>query len=291
MNASPLDRRLTPARPDLAAASLRGRVQADRFVEGEWFTVGVDVLDLKRQPRPDAALDTQLLYGETLALYEDCDGWGWAQAERDGYVGYVAMSALDRGKLPATHRVIVSRTYIYPAPDMKQPVVGALPLDGRVAVEGERAGFVEIRGRGFVVAGHVTPLDQLASDPVSVAETLIGVPYLWGGRSPLGVDCSGLVQLAFSMAGLCLPRDADLQAACGASVAFDGSTGDLRRGDLVFWPGHVGLMADEHTLLHANGHHMLVVAEPMSLACQRIAEAGNAIASVKRHRLINELVI
>ena len=283
MTVGPYDRRITPARPDLAAACLRGRVDAQHFVDGEHFTVGVDVLDLKRRPRPDAPLDTQLLYGERLTVYEDRDGWGWAQAERDGYVGYVAMSALDRGALPATHRVIVRRTFVYPAPDMKQPVIGALPLDGRVSVEDERAGFVEIRGRGFVVASHVAPSDRFAADPVTVAETLIGTPYLWGGKSPLGLDCSGLVQLAFSVAGVELPRDSDMQAALGGPVHLEAGDGP-QRGDLVFWTGHVGLMRDDRTLLHANAHHMLVAAEPMATARERIGESGHAIAAVKRHR-------
>ena len=284
-----LDPRLTAARPDLAAAHLRGRVEAARFVVGEPFTVGVDVLDLKKRPRPDAPLDTQLLYGETLLVYEDDDGWGWAQADRDGYVGYLAMSALDRGATPATHRVIVRRAHIYPAPDMKQPAIGTLPLDGRVKVEGVRGAFVEIKGRGFVVASHVAPLEHVVDDPVAIAEGLLGTPYLWGGRSPLGVDCSGLVQLAFSMAGMTLPRDTDMQVTLGSPVAFDACATDaslagLRRGDLVFWPGHVGVMVDGETLLHANAHHMLVAAEPLRTARDRIAAGGAALSSIRRIR-------
>ncbi len=279
-----LDRRTTAARPDLAAAHLRGQVQAGRFAEGEPFTVGVDVLDMKERPRPDAPLDTQLLYGETLVVYEDDDGWGWAQADRDGYVGYVAMSALDRGATPATHRVIVRRAHVYPAPDMKQPVIGALPLDGRVRVEGVRGAFVEIKGRGFVVASHVAPLEQVSSDPVTIVEGLLGTPYLWGGRSPLGIDCSGLVQLAFSMVRTSLPRDTDMQARLGSAVATDASLAGLRRGDLVFWPGHVGVMGDDATLLHANAHHMLVAAEPLRSAWDRIAATGLAPSSIRRVR-------
>ena len=280
-----LDPRTTAARPDLAAAHLRGQVEAQRFVVGEPFTVRVDVLDLKKRPRPDAPLDTQLLYGETLVVFEDDDGWGWAQADRDGYVGYLAMSALDRGATPATHRVIVRRAHIYPAPDMKQPVIGILPLDGRVKVEGVRGAFVEIKGRGFVVANHVAPLAEGPRDPVMVAEGLLGTPYLWGGRSPLGVDCSGLVQLAFSMAGVSLPRDTDMQVTLGSAVSIDASLAGLRRGDLVFWPGHVGVMIDGATLLHANAHHMLVAAEPLRIARDRIAAGGAALSSIRRLRL------
>ena len=282
MSTRDYDSRTTAARPDLAAAQLRGRVEAARFVEGEPFTVGVEVLDLKRRPRPDAPLDTQLLYGETLVVYEDEDGWGWAQADRDGYVGYVAMSALDRGATPATHRVIVRRAHVYPAPDMKQPVIGALPLDGRVRVVGDRGAFVEVRGRGFVVASHLAALDQTTADPVAVAEGLLGTPYLWGGRSPLGIDCSGLVQLAYSLSGRSLPRDTDMQVVLGSTVPTDASLADLRRGDLVFWPGHVGMMSDAETLLHANAHHMLVTSEPLRAACDRIAQGGVALSAAKR---------
>ncbi len=279
-----LDRRTTAARPDLAATHLRGRVEAERFVEGEPFTVGVDVLDMKARPRPDAPLDTQLLYGETLLVYEDTDGWGWAQADRDGYVGYVAISALDRGATPTTHRVIVRRAHVYPAPDMKQPVIGALPLDGRVKVEGVRGGFFEIKGCGFVIASHLAPIERVVDDPVVVVEGLLGTPYLWGGRSPLGIDCSGLVQLAFSMAGVSLPRDTDMQVGCGSQVDTDASLAGLRRGDLVFWPGHVGVMGDGATLLHANAHHMLVASEPLRVARERIAATGVTPPAIRRLR-------
>ena len=225
-----------------------------------------------------------MLHGETLVVYGDEDGWGWAQADRDGYVGYVAMGALDRGATPATHRVIVRRAHVYPAPDMKRPVIGSLPLDGRVRVEGVRDAFVEVKGRGFVVASHVAPLEQVVGDPVAIVEGLIGTPYLWGGRSPLGIDCSGLVQLAFSMAGVSLPRDSDMQARLGSAVATDASLAGLRRGDLVFWPGHVGVMGDDATLLHANAHHMLVAAEPLRVAWDRIAATGVTPSSIRRIR-------
>lgn len=266
-----LDPRLTVARPDLAAASLRGRVEADRFVDGEAYVVMVETLDVKRQPRPDAPLDTQLLYGETVLIYEDDNGWGWAQADRDAYVGYVAMSGLRRvAAAPATHRVIVNRTFVYPAPDMKQPVLAALPLDGRVRVDATTGVFSRIEGRGFVVGAHLAPLEATVPDAVAIAERLLGVPYLWGGKSPLGLDCSGLVQLSCSLAGLEVPRDTHKQEQIGDLVARDA----LLRGDLIFWRGHVGMMADSETLIHANGFHMLVSREPLQQAEARILANG-----------------
>jgi cell wall-associated NlpC family hydrolase len=283
-----LDPRLTPARPDLAASHLRGRVAAERFADGEAFSVLDETVDMKRLPRPDAPLETQLLHGETLVVYDDDNGWGWAQADRDGYVGYVAMSALGRVVVAPTHRTIVRRAHIYPAADMKQPVIGALPLDGRVAVEDSRGAFLKIGGHGFVVATHLAPLDRVAPDPVDVAESLLGTPYLWGGKSPLGIDCSGLVQLSHSMAGRSLPRDTDMQEALGLPLDLDEGLTALHRGDLVFWKGHVGIMADSNLIVHANAHHMLVEREHVLAARDRIAATGNAISSIRRFSPIGQ---
>lgn len=286
--ATTLDPRLTPARRDLAAASLRGKVDAVQYVEGERFTVLTDVLDMRRRPRPDAPLDTQLLYGESLTVYDDDEGWGWAQADSDGYVGYVPMSALGRAPLHPTHRVTVNRTFIYPAADMKQPPFGVVPLGGCVRVEGTRGEFVKIGGHGFVFATHVAPLADVAHDFVAVAEQLVGAPYLWGGKSAQGIDCSGLVQLACTLTGRNMPRDTDMQERIGHALVCDDRLVNVeaidgcRRGDLVFWKGHVGILGDASTLLHANAHHMLVVREPFDVARARILRNGLPITSIRR---------
>lgn len=279
------DPRLTPARPDLAAAHLRDTIKATRYVDGRRCQVCVPILDLKRQPRSDAGLDTQLLHGESLRVYEEVDGWAWVQAERDDYVGYVATHGLRDTIVEATHQVVVNRTFIYPAPNMKQPVTAALPVAARVAVRDIAGSFARLDGGGYVFTAHLAEARcPSRDDVVELAERLCGIPYLWGGRTPLGIDCSGLVQLSFAMADVAMPRDTDMQEKCGRELRIDEDLEGLARGDLVFWRGHVGIMSDPSTLLHANAHHMLVRKEPLREAVDRIARGttGECVTSIRR---------
>lgn len=278
------DPRLTPARPDLAAAQLRGQVAAQRFVEGRPMHLRVEIADLRRAPSLESPIDTQILFGETVTLYDEDEGWAWVQLMSDSYVGYMSREALAEGPAAPTHRIKVNRTFIYPAANMKQPIVGALTRGARVAVAGETGDFAQIDSGGFVFAGHLDMLATRAPDFVAVAEDFVGSPYLWGGKSSLGIDCSGLVQVALAEAGIAVPRDTDLQqAALGESLPIDTALGHLRRGDLVFWKGHVGVMRDPEILLHANGHHMLVAFEPLAEARARIREKGaGEITAIKR---------
>ncbi|MEK4034172.1 NlpC/P60 family protein [Methylocystis sp. IM3] len=275
------DRRLTPARADLAAAYLKGRVAADRYVEGVVMEVKEGVVDMRREPRPDSPIDTQALYGERVTVYDEEEGWAWAQLAGDGYVGWIAANALWSEVSAPTHRVCVPRTFVYPAASIKQPPLLALPLAAEVSIVEERDSFLVTRDRGFVWRTHLAPLDAPADDFVAVAEGLIGAPYLWGGKSSIGVDCSGLVQIALAAAGQNAPRDSDMQEAqLGAPIALGAP---LMRGDLVFWKGHVGVMRDEATLLHANGTHMLVSSEPLERVRARNLEVGAGdITGVRR---------
>jgi cell wall-associated NlpC family hydrolase len=278
------DPRLTPARADLAASHLHGVVKADRYVDGRKMHVIWPFASLQRAPAHDAALDTQVLHGETVTLYDEEEGWGFVQLARDGYVGYLSTDALAEGPLQPTLRVTVNRTFIYPAPDLKLPVVGALPLGAGVSVQDRKGSFAQIGVGAYVFAEHLAPYDEKQSDFVAVAERLLHAPYLWGGKTSLGIDCSGLVQLSLGEAGILAPRDTDLQeAALGSAVPLNDDLEDLRRGDLVFWRGHVGIMQDEARLLHANAHHMLVASEPLRAARDRIrARSGAEITSIKR---------
>ncbi len=278
------DPRLTPARPDLAAAHLRGAVEAPRFVEGRAMHLRVEIADLRRTASLESPIDTQILFGETVTLYDEDEGWAWVQLASDGYVGYMSRDALAEGPTTPTHRVKVNRTFIYPAANMKQPIVAALTRGARITVAAQTGDFAQLAGGGFVFAEHLDRLATGAPDFVAVAEEFVGSPYLWGGKSSLGIDCSGLVQVALAEAGIAAPRDTDLQqAALGESLPVDTALGHLRRGDLVFWKGHVGIMRDPEILLHANGHHMLVAFEPLAEARARIRQKGaGEITAIKR---------
>jgi cell wall-associated NlpC family hydrolase len=275
------DRRLVAARPDLAAAHLAGRVEAARFVAGTLMQVCEDVVPLTSRPSREAALDTQVLYGETVMVYEqDEEGWAWGQLSRDDYVGYVPAQALRPARSEATHRVRVPRTFVYPGRSIKLPVLLALPLGAVVEVAALQGDFAEVAGLGHVFAGHLAPRESVEPDFVTVAECFLHAPYLWGGKTCLGLDCSGLVQMALAAAGHDVPRDTDLQET-GIGEAIDIGAG-LQRGDLVFWQGHVGIMRDATTLLHANAHHMLVASEKLAAARDRILGNGHGPVTVVR---------
>lgn len=286
MTAPALDRRLHAVRPDLADARLRGRVEAARFVEGTPATVAVGVADLRRRPEPMAPLETQALGGEALLVFEETpEGWSWVQLVRDFYVGWMPTIALLPGEAkPATHRVRAPRTLVFPGPDIKQPPMADLPLGALVRSRGEaedgNARYVLVEPFGAVVRQHLAPLGEPEADFVEVAGRFGGVPYLWGGKSALGIDCSGLVQLALQATGREAPRDTDLQFAGLGRPLGPGET--PRRGDLAFWPGHVGILTNAETLLHANAHHMMTAAEPLAEALRRTAAKDVAFLGLKR---------
>lgn len=266
----PLDPRLTPARPDLADIALRGRVEAERFVVGEARRVVAPSAPLRRAPSPEAGIDTEAVLGDAATLYEARDGFAWVQLAHDGYVGYLPTDSLGPADPAPTHRVAALRTFLYPAPDLKRPPRAHLSLGAALAATGTAGDYLAVAD-GYVFAGHCRPVDAVEPDFAGTAERLVGAPYLWGGRTTLGLDCSGLVQLCLEFAGRPCPRDADQQErALGEALPTDLT--DLRRGDLVFWRGHVGMMLDGTRLIHANGHHMAVAVEPLGTAVARILE-------------------
>jgi cell wall-associated NlpC family hydrolase len=266
-------------RADIASESLRGTVEAPRYVAGELRQVAVPVLPLRREPRFDSTLDTEALLGETVTVFDENEGWAWVQIARDGYVGYMPSEGLTRRIVTPTHRIATLRTYVFPQPDSKSPPLALLSLNALVSVVGTDGKFLALDSGGFVYASHAVPAGETAADFVAVAESFIGTPYLWGGRTSIGLDCSGLVQLAAEAAGVIVPRDADMQA---AEIGDWVGNAKLRRGDLVFWEGHVGIMTSEADFLHANAHHMAVELEPFAEARDRIKAVGYDVLCVRR---------
>jgi cell wall-associated NlpC family hydrolase len=278
------DRRITPARPDLAAKHLEGRVAAARFVDGVVREVVAPQAPVRRDPSPDAPLDTEALQGERVTLYEATDeGWAWGQLAGDGYVGWLPAAALAApGPIP-THKVAVLRTLVFPGPSIKLPPTAALPLGARLAIVRHEGRLAVTAGGGYVPMSHLAPVDAAEPDFVAVAERFLGVPYLWGGKTSLGVDCSGLVQVALTACRIACPRDSDMQEqALGAPVSTDAGFTNLRRGDLIFWKGHVAIVRDAETLLHANAFHMAVAIEPLAAAIARIRAIESEVTRVKR---------
>jgi cell wall-associated NlpC family hydrolase len=277
-----LDPRLNAFRPDLADARLRGQVEAARFVEGRPMQLVAPISALRREARADAMQLTQALLGETVMAFQETDGFAFVQLDRDRYVGYVASAALSRRIDPPTHRVAVPTTYIYPLASLKTQPATAVSLGAAVAVTGWEGSYAAISTGGFIYAAHLQPMAAAAEDFVSVAERLLHAPYYWGGKSASGIDCSGLVQLSLEVSGCSAPRDTDMQEReLGQHLRINDMDG-LRRGDLVFWKGHVGIMQGPDRLLHANGYHMQVVSEPLREAVARITATESPVTSLKR---------
>jgi cell wall-associated NlpC family hydrolase len=278
MTAAP-DPRTTPARPDLAAARLRGVVAAAAYAEPRPFVAAAPMVPVTGRPDAEAPMTTQLLLGEGFDVYETRDGWAWGQCAADGYVGYAPEAALAPPAEPPSDRVRALTAVVYAGPDLRARAVGAVPFGALLAAGPAEGAFRPLALGGWIPAVHLAPLDAPEPDWVAVAERFLGAPYLWGGRSPAGLDCSGLVQVARQAAGLPTPRDSDMQAATGAPLA-DGEP--AARGDLAFWRGHVGIMTDAATLLHANAHAMAVTAEPLAAVVARVEAAGGGPVTARR---------
>ena len=286
MNA--LDPRLNAFRRDLADQALRGKVEAAKFVMGKTMRVVAAQAPVRREPSDNAHLDTEALRGELVNVFDtNAAGWAWAQLAGDRYVGWLPPDALGEPDPAPTHKVSAIRTFVFAEPDIKSPPLDALPLGARVSVVGEaedrNARYALIAPKGAVVVQHLANIDAFESDWIAVAERFLGVPYLWGGKTGLGIDCSGLVQVALGACGIAAPRDSDMQAeAIGNALPLDGGLPPLRRGDFAFWAGHVGMMRDAETLVHANAHAMAVTVEPLADALRRIGARGLAVTHIRR---------
>ena len=277
------DPRLTPARPDVAAKYLEGKVKAARFVEGDMFEVVEALASLRKMPASDAEQLTQALRGERVTIYDrNGEGWAWGQLGSDGYVGWLPDVALARPGAPPTHKVTALSTLAFPGPSIKLPPVMSLPMGARVNIAREDATFAVTPEGHHLPRQHLGPLDARAPDFVAVAERFVGTPYLWGGKSALGIDCSGLVQVALTSAGTGCPRDSDMQCAGLGRELTAAESMHPKRGDLIFWKGHVAIVRDAGTIVHANAHHMATVIENTRDAMARIKAAGSEVLAFKR---------
>ncbi|MEO1207512.1 MAG: C40 family peptidase [Pseudomonadota bacterium] len=279
-----LDPRINAYRPDLAATDLEGRVSAKKFVDGEWSQIRQTVLPIRSRPDPRASFMTEALFGELVTVYDVQNGWAWVQMARDRYVGYVPVDGLERDISWPTHHIKALGTFVYPEPDIKSAPLSHLSLNSPIAVKASDKRFSELATGGYVITRHIAEESRFARDFVEIAERLIGTPYLWGGSSRLGIDCSGLVQMALLATGVSAPRDSDMQQdALGSTVLIPEDLEGLQRGDLVFWPGHVGIMSDGIMIVHANAHHMSVTVETLPEVASRVARHdGPSITAIKR---------
>jgi cell wall-associated NlpC family hydrolase len=277
------DPRLTPARGDIAAKYLEGMVQAERFVTGEEFEVIEPIAPLREQPSSSAMLMTQALRGERVTIYDrNSEGWAWGQLASDGYVGWLPDAALARPVAASTHKVSALRTFAFPGPSIKLPPSDTLAMGSRVTVTREDGTFAITREGQYLPKTHLATLDHREPDFVAVAERFVDTPYLWGGKSSLGIDCSGLVQVSLTAAGIGCPRDSDMQQQGLGWALASHETNKLQRGDLIFWKGHVAIVRDGSTMVHANAHHMATVIEAIKPAIVRIKQTGSEVVAIKR---------
>ena len=275
------DPRITAHRGDLADVALAGKMFAPHYAAPMPMRCSAPKAMLRKQPGKDHEAISELLHGEDFQVLDIAGDWAWGYCGHDHYVGYVPVHALQHQKKTPdpTHLIFARAALIFIEPDYKSGVMKRLPMGARIACgEASECGNFLKTGKGFVHVRHIQPIGTKvvfdgSNGTAALAEQLIGAPYLWGGRSGDGLDCSGLIQMILMLTGVAAPRDSDQQlAALGEDIAEDEY---LRRGDLVFFPNHVGLMIDKERIIHATSHLMQVGIEPLKDTVARFAKISD----------------
>lgn len=283
-----LNPKLAAFRPDLADARLKGRVQAEAYVDGQQATIRTALADLRRQADDKAPLDSQLMQSEQVLVFERKDGWAWVQCQTDGYVGYIGENNLGPAlTTAATHRVSVLRTPLFTAPDIKSSVRDYLSLQTPLHVRESDGRFLLLETGGWVYARHAVTIDSCAADWTATALSFLGTPYLWGGRSSLGLDCSALVQLSLAAAGLEVPRDSDQQEEAPDLGGRLSPSEDFQRGDLLYWPGHVAIALGPDSVVNATAAPLQVVVETFRELDARARSDGGPLRTLRRPEILS----
>lgn len=283
MSENLLDKSINPYRDDLAAIKLKGQVKAEKFVEPIIYQVKNAATTIKAAPNSDATQISEALAGELIDIYEIKDGFAWGQLQRDNYVGYFPIDVISNTIIKNSHKIKVLRTYGFAGPKVEEKVLATLSIGAEINPNGEKQnGYVNCGEFGWIYENHICPIDEYHKDPIEIAKLFLNAPYLWGGKQSLGLDCSGLAQIANWVCGKNLPRDAYVQETCGIGVDINPDLSGLKRGDLVFWQGHVAMMIDDSNIIHANAFHMCVAIEPLEEANQRYIELGLPIRNIRR---------
>lgn len=272
------DPRINAWRNDLADTALEGIVDASRFARPVRYRLSPPQAPIRKAPEEGAVAVNELLSGEAFDVLDVAGGVAWGYSVHDHYVGYVDAALLTDAAEAPTHRIAAPTALVFAKPDIKSTVIRALPMGALTRAAAHDEKFVSAAG-GYVHRRHIAAIDEYAADPVAIAELFLGTPYKWGGRTRGGIDCSGLVQIALGACGVDCPRDSDMQAALGREV----EDRRYQRGDLVFFPGHVGFMFDGTRLLHANAFFMSTVIEPLDDVIGRLLpQYAQPVTAVRR---------